>query len=271
MSAEKIYGTPYGTIHYWTEEFHTNKHWLIFLPGLTADHHLFDKQIEGLKDKYNCLVWDAPAHGTSRPFALNFSLFDMADYLHEILNKEEIERFILVGQSLGGYIAQVYMERYPQESSGFISIDSCPMQQIYYTRMELFLLKHTKGMYLSIPWNWLIKWGTEGTAVSRYGRQLMKQTMETYEKREYCELADHGYRILSEAIATKGKFDISCPVLLLCGEKDGAGSAKRYNRQWSKQSGYPLIWLAGAGHNANTDVPEKVNELIDDFAQKCVS
>lgn len=264
-SVENTYHTAYGVIHYWTSRKEANKQWLVMLPGLTADHHLFDKQIEGLKDKYNCFVWDAPAHGLSRPFALKFSMFDMAQYLYDILAKEEIVRPIFIGQSLGGYIAQIYMEMFPEAISGFVSIDSCPLKRKYYTGLEISLLKRTKGMYLSIPWKLLIKWGSVGTAKTEYGRRLMKETMETYEKEEYCELADHGYRILAEAVEAEKSYNITCPVVLLCGEKDNAGSAKSYNRRWTKQEGYKLIWLKDAGHNSNTDVPEQVNQIIDDF------
>lgn len=262
---ENTYKTEYGVIHYRIRYADQGKPWLVMLPGLTADHHLFDKQIEGLGDKYNCFVWDAPAHGASRPFKLQFSMFDMAQYLHDILKKEEIEKPVLIGQSLSGYIAQVYMDMFPDGVSGFVSIDSCPLKRNYYTGVELALLKRTKGMYLCIPWKLLIKWGAWGTARTEYGRRLMKETMEAYEKVEYCELADHGYRILAEAVEAGRSYDITCPTLLLCGEKDGAGSAKSYNRRWTKQEGYELIWLKEAGHNSNTDVPEKVNKIIDEF------
>ena len=70
---------------------------LIFLPGLTADHRLFDKQIEYFKDKYRVLVWDAPGHASSYPFKLNFSLFDMTKWLDRIFVKERIENPILIG------------------------------------------------------------------------------------------------------------------------------------------------------------------------------
>lgn len=32
---------------------------LLFLPGLTADHRLFEKQIEYFEPKCNVFVWDA--------------------------------------------------------------------------------------------------------------------------------------------------------------------------------------------------------------------
>ena len=121
---EKTFVTGLGTIHYWTGPVEAARPWLIFLPGLTADSRLFERQMEGLGARCNCLVWDAPAHGKSRPFPLDFSLEDMADYLRGILDAEGISRPILVGQSLGGYVSQVFMTRYPGTASGFVSIDS---------------------------------------------------------------------------------------------------------------------------------------------------
>ena len=91
----------------------------------------------------------------------------------------------------------------------------------------------------------------------------MRRTVDSYEKREYCALSDHGMRIFAEAVETERAYEIRCPVLLICGEKDFAGSAKRYNRRWSKEEGHPLVWIPKAGHIANTDAPEEVNRLID--------
>jgi len=257
--------TDLGDIHYWIACADEGAPWLVFLPGLSADHTLFEKQIAYFRASYNCFVWDAPAHGVSRPFALNFTMRELAAYLHKILKKEGIVKPVLVGQSLGGYVSQVYMAEYPGEVSGFISIDSCSMSRKYYTWWELALLKRTKWMYLSIPYKLLIKWGVWGTATTAYGRALMETMWSSYGKREFCALADHGYRIFAQAVEERAEYPIACPVLLICGEKDMAGSAKSYNCRWNKMDGYRLEWIKGAGHNANTDRPEKVNALIEEF------
>ncbi len=262
------YQTGLGDICYWTTRIDKNARWLVFLPGLSADHTLFEKQIEDLSHTYNCFVWDAPCHGLSRPFEKAFDMFGMADYLHEMFAVEGIVQPVLIGQSLGGYIAQVYMERYPETVSGFISIDSCPMKRKYYSWWEVAMMKRTKWMYLSIPWKLLFWWGIVGTATTEYGREIMRKTWSVYDKLEFCELADFGYRILMEAVEADLSYDIRCPALLICGEKDMAGSAKGYNRRWNKQDGIPLVWLKGAGHNSNTDAPEEVNQLIRDFVSK---
>ena len=97
---EKTYQTPCGTIHYWTNVSHPDEITLVFLPGLTADHRLFDKQIQHFKEKYNVVVWDAPAHAASWPFRFDFDLFDKAKWLNDILNQDKIAKPVIVGQSL---------------------------------------------------------------------------------------------------------------------------------------------------------------------------
>ena len=261
---EKTYGTPGGRIRYWISPSRAGLPWLVFLPGLTADHHLFDKQLEGLGEAFNCLAWDAPAHGGSRPFALSFSMGDLVGWLHAILQQEHVHRPVLVGQSMGGCVAQAYLEGYPQGAAGLVCIDAPPLGRRYYTRPELWLLRHTKWMYRSIPWGWLQRQGAAGTAESPYGKGLMRHMMAGYQKKEYCALATHGYRLLAQAVgAYRGP--LPCPALLLCGEKDNAGSCRRYDRRWAQREGLPLVWVPGAGHNANTDQPAFVNQRIAQF------
>ena len=71
----------------------------------------------------------------------------MAEWLYEILAKEEIYNPIIIGQSMGGYLAQMYMELYPDKIKGFISIDSAPLQKSYMTAMEIWLLERAEPLY----------------------------------------------------------------------------------------------------------------------------
>ena len=262
---EKTFETASGTIRYWTSEICPKRKTLVFLPGLTADHHLFDKQIEAFEKEYNLFTWDAPGHAASRPFRLDFSLMDKATWLHEILKKEGISLPILIGQSMGGYVSQCFMQKYPGEAAGFISIDSAPLKRSYVTGVEIWLLKRTEPMYRAFPWSSLKKIGADGCATSEYGRRLMRSFLDSYTKDEYCKLAGHGMKLLAEAMEADLPYVIDCPVILICGEKDQAGSAKSYNRRWAKREGLPIHWIKNAGHNSNTDKPEEVNQIIRDF------
>ena len=263
------YETEQGSVRYWTDRnAGSNASWLIFLPGLTADHTLFDSQMRHFCGKANCLTWDAPAHGLSRPYPLCFTLDDYARILHGILEREGITRPVLVGQSLGGYVSQAFMDLFPGETRGFISIDSAPLKRRYYPNWEVAFLHHTKAMYLSIPWKLLLAWGSVGVARTPQGRANMRQIMESFEKREYCELAAHGYEMLANAIEADRPYQVDCPALLLCGEHDQAGDTRKFNRKWTEGDDLPLIWVPGAGHNSNIDNPDFVNAQIENFMEK---
>lgn len=262
---EKQYNTPNGVIHYWTNDIQAERQTLVFLPGLTADHRLFDGQVRQFEPTHNVVVWDAPGHGTSRPFTLDFTLDDKARFLHDILTIEGIEHPVLVGQSMGGYVAQCYLSSYPSDASCFISIDSAPLKRRYCTSAELWLMRHAEPMYRAFPWRTLLKSGPKGCCVSEEGQQQMLEMMQSYTKDEYCQLAGHGYRILAEAIGSGRPYDIPCPALLLCGECDKAGSTRNYNRRWSAGEGLTLQWIPNAGHNSNVDRPDIVNTAIENF------
>ena len=95
---EKVYRTEKGPIHYWTGSVASDRTSLIFLPGLTADHRLFEKQTEFFDGKYNVFVWDAPGHAYSYPFQMDFSLADKAKWLDEIIELEGLNDTVIIGQ-----------------------------------------------------------------------------------------------------------------------------------------------------------------------------
>ena len=271
MMVEKTYSTSCGTIHYWiSEQINIERETLVFLPGLTADHRLFDKQIAYFEGKENIFVWDAPGHAASWPFTLNFTLMDKAGWLNEILEAEGIIKPIIIGQSMGGYVGQAYAEQFPETLKGFMSIDSAPLQRQYVTGIEIWLLKRMEPVYRHYPWKSLLKAGANGVATSAYGRALMHDIMMVYDgdQERYAKLAGHGYRMLADAMEADLPYKIECPALLVCGEKDQAGSCIRYNKAWHKNTGIRLEWIPGAGHNSNTDAPEKVNQLIEELVSQ---
>ena len=266
---EKVYHTDHGPIHYWLDVPEFSQMTLVFLPGLTADHRLFDKQIECFRGRYNVFTWDAPGHAASWPFRLDFSLLDKARWLETILKSEDIQRPVIIGQSMGGYVGQAYAQLYPERLAGFVSIDSAPLQRKYITRPELWMLRKTETIYYWYPWKALLRSGSNGVATSEYGRKLMRDMMMVYDgdKKRYSQLAGHGFRILADAMEADLPYEIKCPAMLICGKQDHAGSCIRYNKAWHRNTGIPLKWIDGAGHNSNTDKPDTVNALIEEFIQ----
>lgn len=254
-----------GCIRYWVTPHIPDAPDLVFLPGLSADRRLFDQQIAHFSNKANCLVWDAPSHGKSRPFSLSWTLEDKARWLHELLAEEGIAYPVLIGQSMGGFLAQVYIDMFPGEVSGFVSIDSAPLKREFYSSRDLSALRHTRAMYVSVPWKLLLKLAASGCAATSHGQKQMREMMEEYGKRDCIDLVAHGFEMIAKAVEDDRRYKISCPAVIICGKRDGAGAVKALCRQWSRKTNIPLQWIEGAGHNANVDAPDKVNAVIDEF------
>ena len=267
---ERTYETASGTIHYWVSMIDADDLTLVFLPGLTADHRLFEKQIEHFKDTYNIIVWDAPGHAASFPFKLDFSLFDKAKWVNAILEQERTAKPVIIGQSMGGFVGQAFAELFPERLKGFVSIDSAPLQRKYITDRELWMLKRLRPMYEFFPWKLLIKAGSNGVATSEYGRNLMREMMMVYDgnKHRFVELISHGFINIAEGMEADLPYKIECPALLICGEKDRVGFCLRINQEWHNDTGIPIEWIKDAGHNANTDKPDVVNQALESFIER---
>ena len=70
------------------------------------------------------------------------------------------------------------------------------------TGAEIRLLKRMEPVYRHYPWKSLLRSGTNGVAVTEYGRGLMRDMMMVYDgdQERYAKLSGHGFRMLAEAI-----------------------------------------------------------------------
>ena len=261
----KQFHTSSGEIYYRTNVFKPGRQTLVFLHGVAADGRSFIPQAKAFFDVCNLLIWDMPAHGKSRPFSLTFTLVDVVTWLHEILTAEDISKPILVAHSMGGFIAQCFMQKYPDETGGFVSIDSGPLQLHYMSKAALWCLDRTEAMYRVFPWKPLLSLSAHGNAESRYGQRIMYRILSELSKDDFCKLAGHDFKQIAAAYRADLPYRIDCPCLLICGKKDRTGFVKRYNQKWEKETGLPMKWIENAGHCANLDAPDEVNALIQSF------
>lgn len=259
---KQILQTEKGIVVYWqSSNWDAGRETLFFLHGLTADHSMFDDQIAAFEAEYNLLTWDTPAHGASRPFE-TFDFGDTSNYMKLILDKRSVSRVVLIGQSLGGYLAQSFVKRYPGRVKGFVSIDSTPYGSDYYSKFDIWILKQVEWMARLYPLQWMKKAMAKQVSATQKSYDSMMQMLSPYGKQELCHLMGLGY---AGFLDDNCELKIPCPVLLILGEKDKTGKVRLYNKEWAKKTGYPLKIISGAAHNVNVDKPEEVNACIHDF------
>ena len=149
MQKAKIYDSI-GNIAYWRSDvLDLSRDTLFFLHGLTGDHTMFEQQFSTFEEHYNIIAWDAPAHGESRPYS-DFTYENAANGLKKILDECGIHMVVLIGQSMGGFIAQAFICRYPEMVKGFVAIDSTPYGD-YYSKSDIWWLRQIEWMSKLFP------------------------------------------------------------------------------------------------------------------------
>lgn len=88
----------------------SNKPTLVFLHGFLGSSSDWSETIEYLKDSFHCIAIDLPGHGAS--VSTEGSLKDGFNHCHglikELLNDLNVQKYTLVGYSLGGRVALDY-------------------------------------------------------------------------------------------------------------------------------------------------------------------
>lgn len=90
---------------------------LVFLHGFCESKEVWESCHEQLSNDYNVVSLDLPGYGKSEPIP-NLSIKLMADAVHLTLANLEIKNYILIGHSMGGYVALALAEKYPSVVQG---------------------------------------------------------------------------------------------------------------------------------------------------------
>lgn len=251
-------------VYFVSENWKADADTLFFMHGLTADHTMFDEQIRYFEKKYNIITWDAPAHGQSRPFG-TYTFKETSVYIQEILDSLKVSKAVLIGQSLGGYFAQSFIKYFPGYVKAFVSIDSTPYGSGYYSKPDVWILKRVETLAKMYPLGIMKIAIAKQVSTTRRAYENMLQMLEPYGKKEICHLMGFAYAGFLEENCD---LEITCPVLLILGEKDITGKVIQYNIAWTKRTGFPLKIIRGAAHNSNVDRPKEVNNCIRKFLSK---
>ena len=89
---------------------------VVLLHGFGEDSSIWDAQIDALKNICKLIVPDLPGSGQSAMLGedeANISLDELADAVYALLQHEQADSCILLGHSMGGYIALAFAEKYP--------------------------------------------------------------------------------------------------------------------------------------------------------------
>ena len=264
MEHKTVHGIG-GEVHYWISRvIHRTNEAIVFTHGLTADHTMYEKQIEYFRNEYTVIVWDVPMHGLSMPYQ-NFSYKNTARDLNSILQQECIEKVSLVGMSMGGYPSQMFAHLYPEKVKCLVGIDTTPFGTAYYSKSDLWWLSKVKPM-AKLFTDRMLRWSmAKSISLTEYSYNKMMQILSPLSKEQIIEQMDVAYGKFAQE---NRDIRLTCPVLILLGDKDRTGKVQQYCFAWSKATGYPLRIIEKASHFSNGDNPTQVNAEIEQFMKQ---
>lgn len=257
-ATEHTINRPGCTLHYWLAG-PEDRPLVTLLHGATMDHRMFDPQLAALVPAYRTLTWDARGHRQSRPTG-HFTLEDCTDDLIAILDHLGIEQTALVGQSMGGYVAQYVYLRYPKRVRSIVIIGATSIA-LPYSLWEMIGLKGTLPLFRFWPYQHLAGVVAHNTALKPDVQAYAREAVLQIEPREFITI----WQAVTQAISRTGRpgHQINVPLLLTHGDHDQTGSIKRQAPIWAaSEPDVEYVVIPNASHNANQDNPAFFNDLL---------
>ena len=234
---------------------------LVFLHGAGADRAMFAPQFPAFT-RETVIAWDARGHGESK-LDKNFVFTDMLDDLSALLDELKIGKATLIGQSMGGNLAQAFCKKYPARVEKMVLID-CARNTQKLSPVEKLALKFTKPILSLYPFKTLVEQSARQCGLREQTRDYIRGVFYKSNKDKMVEITLAVLKCIEE---DKG-YVTPVPALLLCGRSDIGGNIRKVMPKWAESDrNCKFVWVENAGHCSNLDAPEFVNREIKKFLE----
>ena len=241
---------------------HNEKNPIIFIHGIGLNHKIWDQQINYFKN-YNTIVYDLIGHGKTPFNKKEIAMQDFSKQLLKLVDSLNIDKFHLVGFSLGSLIARDFASLYSSKLSsltlfGTVYKRSEDEKRQIINRYETMKLKKDISKVRAVQ-----RWFTE---------EFLKKNPDIYKKiYSMLESTNHEtwlkiYKLFVEHEDDDMKIkQIAAKTLIITGKED-IGSKPRMSEQISKLIHGSLCKLIKNGrHLCNIECAEIFNLTIKKF------
>jgi pimeloyl-ACP methyl ester carboxylesterase len=97
---------------------------IVFLHGYPMNKSIWQHFANELQDNYRVICLDLPGFGNNPAIELPLTVGDMAEAVNKTLDNLGVEKCVMVGHSLGGYVALGFGEKYPNKLNGLVMFHS---------------------------------------------------------------------------------------------------------------------------------------------------
>ena len=234
--------------------------WVVFLHGAGMDGRMFQPQLPAVPDEFGVVVWDARGHGSSSPVG-PFRYRDMLDDLAALIDTLRPTDLTLVGQSMGGNLAQSFTDAHPGTVTRMVLID-CTANHGLLTRGEVLALRSTRMLLTALPWRFVVAQSARACGKQPETARYAAACLRRVGKRRFVDVMD----FWREALQPDETYRLPVPTLALVGADDHSGNiSTSLQTLCQRDPRAHLHVIPNARHNSNMDQPEAVNTLLTPF------
>lgn len=95
---------------------------LVFVHGFPLSRSTWQKQIDALRSSYRVIAPDLRGLGESQAGHGTTTMAQFADDLHGLLQQLKLKPVVLIGHSMGGYVALAFARQFPETLSGLVLV-----------------------------------------------------------------------------------------------------------------------------------------------------
>jgi len=112
-------------VHIRDEGPHDDPAPIVLLHGTSASLHTWDGWAQALRDKRRVIRFDLPGFGLTGPSAdHDYSMDAYVRFVQAVLDRLDVTRFVIAGNSLGGQVAWSTAAALPERVAGLILVDA---------------------------------------------------------------------------------------------------------------------------------------------------
>jgi pimeloyl-ACP methyl ester carboxylesterase len=233
--------------------------------GTLMDRTMFDAQIEALEDSYRVVAFDHRAR-TDR-WRGPYDLDDLADDCVALLDELGIERCVLGGMSMGGFMAIPLALRYPERLDGLVLISS--MAAAYSAEEKADIEEHLEEMlrHETVPLA-TAEWERDlvmGETTKRENPELVRHWMDRWMTRRSEAVAWEFRSWMDKKDMTPRLAEIELPALVIHGVEDAVLPIERGRAMAAALPNATFAPIERAGHTSTVETPAAVSRAMREF------
>lgn len=237
---------------------------VVFLHAFPLNRTMWTPQTSALAADWRCITMDFRGFGESSATP-PFSTDRYADDVAELLDSINVRRAIVVGLSMGGYVAFSLWRRHAMRISALVLADTragADSPETRERRHELMALARDAGAR-AVADRQLVGLLSRSTRERRPDIENAMRAIATSAKVEGIVGALEA--MLGRPDSTATLTSLAIPTLILVGDEDVITPAKEARAMHAAIRGSRLELLANAGHLSNVERPAAFNAVVSEF------